>query len=180
MRRFKTFLVFLGALGFFSVSINQCRSSLYPFSKLIPHLGVLGAKSKKVTKERKKNYTVLFLKLLNNNSEFSVRFFNPYFDNSLEIGDSILLYTRKQGGNFNRIMIANQDGSEISSAAGANEVLHLIKLNNQEILLDYSKQQKLLKNEWWVFLLCAFPFLGWFFWRLSGRSNSVLVRERGG
>jgi len=171
-RKFITVLIFISFVYFVCAGIAQCRSNSYPFEKLAVHRG----KIEKITvryyiQSGYKNTTykdsILHFTLENDPSVYSISFFNPYFKANLQVGDSVQAYTKNNNPSFIKIMVANQDGSKFRSAS-SNEVLHLVKPVTGEIMLNYAKQQSLVKGTFWLFLIFALILLVWLLFRLSG------------
>lgn len=178
MRKLINTLILIMAILPLFLGIQQCRSVIYPFSKLVAIRGVITQKDKKIILEDQKEKTIMLLKIDSQNTDYSVTFFNPYFDNSVTIGDSVIVFVKdRKDITLKTLIIANQDGSRISSAFSENEILHLIKLPNQEILLDYEKQQKILKNRLWVFPFGSLLFFAWFLWRRSGKKHPLILEN---
>jgi hypothetical protein len=117
----------------------------------------------------KKKVAVL-IKLLDDTTNYWASRRTSYIDRYLNIGDSVLLYTRKQS-DWNAV----SDESSAWFSQEPNEIFHLVAVSDHSAIIDFKENQRNLLKLIWIFPLSALLLFGWFLYRWLGLKSMFIM-----
>lgn len=157
--------ILLGCIGFLIASIMQIISASDKIKDLNLKAGIVEEKYDTFYIVSNKRKDVVLIKLSDDSTTYWASRKTYYIDHYLNIGDSVLLYTKKQSSkNLNAVI----DESSIWFTQEPNEIFHLVEVSGNYAIIDFKENQHNLLKMIWVFPLCALLFLGWFLYRRLG------------
>lgn len=169
-------VILAAAAGFLWLSVTCGLQSFEGAESLTRHAGLLA--SKQIVDEKDDQGHVsqkLLITLAGDSVMYTVTNHPKRVDNLAAIGDSVYLYTRelKSYGNF-----SSNGAGTVQGTDDPNEVLHLTT-PAYGVLTDFEDHRSGLRAGFFGFLFGSLAFLGWFFYRRSGK-KSPFVQEYGG
>jgi hypothetical protein len=170
-------VILVGAFAFMAAGIGQLFQIFSDFDDLNKHEGVVASKFLYTKKLGKKDSINVIKLSLTDGQEYVVSRYSKKVDNLILIGDSIKLYTKHVSGLFGNY-ITNGNG-KVWNTKNQQEVFHLTSNRYDSPLVDFEENQNALLKRVWIFPFCSLLFLGWFFYKRSGK-KSPFIREWGG
>jgi hypothetical protein len=168
-----TNVILLFAIGLIPYSIRNIMETFDDFNQLKPHIGVVSEKAiKKVYRERNDSLTTTQIKLVNDESEYSISLSAIKVNNLVNVGDSIELYTKA---------ITSQNGNEITDGSSfwyskdSNQIFHVVSKIYDKPIVDFKDYNKNLKMGAWIAPILSIVCFIWYFIRRRNIKNPFII-----
>jgi hypothetical protein len=167
-------IILLFAIGLIPFTIKNFTEASVNFNELMPHKGIVEDKS--IHTEESQNHnsiTTVKIKLLNNESIYSISFQAQGVYNVIYIGDSVELYSKK---------VKDKKGNEVSGggtywySTDSNQIFHIVSNRYKEPVVDFKKYHKDLKmNAWMPLALLIICFIWYFILRRRNAKPNATI-----
>ena len=164
--------ILLFSILFLCLGIRQFFSSMDKLDVLILKKGMLVTKyDTSFTLTDDKTKPAVILTLAGDTTRYWATRRSWYIDRNLNPGDSILIYIDKPNAGGRTIT----DDTAIWFSHQPTEIYHLVTLDNNYPVIDFTENQRSLKATWWAFPLASLLFFGWWLYRRSGIKNPLVI-----
>lgn len=168
---------------FLIAGIHQFFEIFDNFDQLIPHTGVIQDKKFSVKyfsssgrrTSKKDSVNIFNFTVAGDNTTYTASRFPIKLDNLLQTGDSIEFYTKKITSEFGNSVTNGQ--SRVWNTHSANEVFHLVTNKYDSPIINFNDHRESLKSTVWIWPLCSLFFFGWYIYRRSGKTSSLVLRN---
>lgn len=170
-------LLFAACFAFWA-SINHLGQTSHNFSDLKHRAGIIEKKTF-LTKyyDADDSLQITRIKLLDNDTMFSVSSRAIIAYNLLEVGDSVELFTKNISSDWGNTVMVNS--GHFRNTHNQNEVFHILCARYPVPILDFYEIQDGVKNVAWMPFFVCIGLLVWYLYRRSNWRSPFIIESSG-